>query len=107
MVDLGHVAAEGCRVASRQRRQTPGSLADRLSAIERRKVTDDRELFESYRAIAEAAHDVVAGHLAELHRQVGAIIADGIAARSFASRTSMMRRRAVLDATARVVRISC
>lgn len=85
-----------------------GSAANRLEAwltelfgIKRRKVTDDRELFESYRAIAEAAHDVVAAHVAEMHRQVSAIIADGIASKEFRVKSAEDAAAAVLDATAR------
>lgn len=85
-----------------------GSAAKRLEAwltelfaIKRRKVTDDRELFESYRAIAEAAHDVVSAHVAELHRQVSAIIADGVAGTEFRVKSAGEAATAVLDATAR------
>lgn len=85
-----------------------GSAAKRLDAwltelfaIKRRKVTDDRELFETYRAIAEAAHDVVSAHLAEMHQQVSAIIADGIARKEFRVKDADDAAAAVLDATAR------
>ncbi len=77
------------------------SWLTQLFAIKRRKVTDDRELFESYRAIAEAAHDVVSAHIAELHRQLGAIIADGIASKEFRVKNADDAAAAVLDATAR------
>ncbi len=85
-----------------------GSAAKRLEAwltelfaIKRRKVTDDRELFETYRAIAEAAHDVVSAHIAELHHQAGAIIADGIASKEFRVKNADEAAATVLDATAR------
>jgi AcrR family transcriptional regulator len=85
-----------------------GSAAKRLDAwltqlfaIKRRKVTDDRELFESYRAIAEAAHDVVSAHIVELHQQVSAIIGDGIASKEFRVKNADEAAAAVLDATAR------
>jgi AcrR family transcriptional regulator len=72
-----------------------------LFAIKRRKVTDDRELFETYRAIAEAARDVVAAHVAELHRQASTIIADGIASKEFRVKNADEAAATVLDATAR------
>jgi AcrR family transcriptional regulator len=85
-----------------------GSAAKRLEAwltelfaIKRRKVTDDRELFETYRTIAAAAHDVVSGHIAELHRQTSAIIADGIASNEFRIKNADEAATTVLDATAR------
>jgi AcrR family transcriptional regulator len=85
-----------------------GSAAKRLEAwltelfaIKRRKVTDDRELFDSYRAIAEAARDVVVAHIGELRRQVSAIIADGVDSKEFRVKNPDEAATAVLDATAR------
>ena len=85
-----------------------GSAAKRLDAwltelfaIKRRKVMDDRELFESYRSIAEAAHEVIAAHIAELHHQLSAIIADGIASGEFRVKNADEAATTVLDATAR------
>lgn len=72
-----------------------------LFAIKRRKVTDDRELFETYRAIAEAAHDVVATHIAELRHQLSTIIAEGIASKEFRVKNADEAATTVLDATAR------
>jgi AcrR family transcriptional regulator len=85
-----------------------GSAAKRLEAwltelfaIKQRKVTDDRELFETYRAIAEAAHGVVSAHIAGMHTQVSAIIADGIASKEFRVKNADDAAAAVLDATMR------
>ena len=72
-----------------------------LFAIKRRKVTNDRELFETYHAIAEAARAVVSAHVAELHRQAATIVADGIASKEFRVKNANDAAAAVLDATAR------
>jgi AcrR family transcriptional regulator len=100
---LGAVSAPLKAVAERR-----GSAAKRLDAwltelfaIKRRKITEDRELFETYRAIAEAAHDVVVAHIAELHRQLSAIIADGIASKEFRVKDPDEAATTVLDATSR------
>ena len=101
MADRGLVAAQSDRGAARQPAKRLDAWLTELFAIKRRKVTDDRELFESYRAIAEAAHDVVSAHIAELHRQVSAIIGDGIASNEFRVKNADEAATAVLDATAR------
>jgi AcrR family transcriptional regulator len=72
-----------------------------LAKAKRRKVLDDPELFETYHAVAEAARDVIADHLAHLHRQVTAIIADGAAAGEFKVKDAGQAARAVLSATLR------
>jgi AcrR family transcriptional regulator len=86
----------------------PGPAAERLEAwlltlarAKRQKLTADPELFESYRAIAEAAHGVVAAHIAKLRADVAAIIADGMAAGEFAAGDPQVAAATVLDATLR------
>jgi AcrR family transcriptional regulator len=72
-----------------------------LAKAKRRKILDDPELFEAYHAVAEAARDVVAHHLATLDRQVTAIIADGVAQGEFKVKNAAQAARAVLSATLR------
>ncbi|MGH6939194.1 TetR family transcriptional regulator [Hypericibacter sp.] len=72
-----------------------------LAKAKRRKILDDPELFEAYHAVAEAARDVVAHHLATLDRQVTTIIADGVAQGEFKVRNANQAARAVLSATLR------
>jgi AcrR family transcriptional regulator len=72
-----------------------------LAEAKRRKVLDDPELFEAYHAVAEAAREVIADHLATLQRQVTAIIADGVAAGEFRVKDVSQAARAVLSATLR------
>ena len=69
----------------------PGPAAARLTAvltelhgIKRRKVTDDREIFETYSQLAANARAVVDRHLARLREIQTGIVADGIAAGEFA-----------------------
>lgn len=72
-----------------------------LIAIKRRKVTDDPELFATYHAVAEAAHNVAAAHVANLRDQLRRIIADGAAAGEFKVSDPAVAAAAVLNATAR------
>jgi len=72
-----------------------------LIAIKRRKVTDDPELFATYHAVAEAAHNVAAAHVAELLDGLRRIIADGMASGDFAVPDAKVAAEAVLNATAR------
>ena len=69
----------------------PGPASARLTAvltelhrIKRRKVTDDREIFETYSQLAENARAVVDRHLTRLREIQTGIVADGIAAGEFA-----------------------
>jgi AcrR family transcriptional regulator len=70
-----------------------------LIAIKRRKVTEDPEMFATYRAVAEAAHEVVAAHVARLEDQLRRIIADGIASGEFKVTDATAAAVAVLRAT--------
>jgi AcrR family transcriptional regulator len=72
-----------------------------LAAAKRRKVRDDPELFATYHAVAEAAHDVVAHHLKTLRRQVATIITDGVTRGEFKVADANAAAGAVLDATLR------
>jgi AcrR family transcriptional regulator len=72
-----------------------------LIAIKRRKVTEDPELFATYHAVAEAAHNVVSAHLAEMQDQLRRIIADGMACGDVKVSSAATAAAAVLDATAR------
>jgi AcrR family transcriptional regulator len=72
-----------------------------LAEAKRRKVVEDPELFEAYHAVAEAAREVIADHLATLQRQVTAIIADGVGTGEFKVKDASQAARAVLSATLR------
>lgn len=72
-----------------------------LMAIKRRKVTEDREMFETYRAVAEASHQVVLAHIDHLNGQLRRIIADGIASGEFAVTDPDAAAATVFDATTR------
>jgi AcrR family transcriptional regulator len=72
-----------------------------LAEAKRRKVLDDPEMFETYRVVAEAAREVIADHLAHLHRQVAAIVADGVKAGEFKVKDPDQAARALLSATLR------
>ncbi|HVO04252.1 MAG TPA: TetR family transcriptional regulator [Candidatus Cybelea sp.] len=83
-----------------------GSAAERLerwvftlAAAKRAKVLDDPELFAAYHAVAEAVREVAEEHVAELRRQVAAIIRDGAAAGEFSVQDFDRAARAVLHAT--------
>jgi AcrR family transcriptional regulator len=86
----------------------PGDAAERLerwilalAEVKRRKVLSDPELFATYHALALEVRGVTDEHVAELHRQVAAIIRDGIAQGSFKVPDAEAVARAVLNATIR------
>ncbi|MBC7801677.1 MAG: TetR/AcrR family transcriptional regulator, partial [Gemmatimonadaceae bacterium] len=70
-----------------------------LIHAKRRKVLDDPGMFATYHVIAQAAHAVVDQHVAELRRQIAAIIRAGIADGSFGPRNPDLAAGAVLMAT--------
>ncbi|CAN5265631.1 TetR family transcriptional regulator [soil metagenome] len=71
-----------------------------LIAIKRRKVTEDPEMFATYHAVAEGAHEVVSAHVARLRDQLRRIIADGIASGEFKVSDADSGAAAVFNATA-------
>jgi AcrR family transcriptional regulator len=72
-----------------------------LVKLKRKKVLDDPELFAVYHAVAEAAHVVVRRHVAELHRQLIAIVEDGGARGEFRLRQPELAAVALFDGTMR------
>jgi AcrR family transcriptional regulator len=70
-------------------------------AAKRAKARHDPELFAAYGTLAAEHSHVAADHVAELLRQLRAIIADGIADGSFAGPDPAAAARAVFAATAR------
>jgi AcrR family transcriptional regulator len=79
-------------------------LAAWLSALadaKRRKALDDPELFATYHALAEAAREVVAAHVADLVAQLSSIIRDGIASGEFAATDPDAAAAAIFQATSR------
>jgi AcrR family transcriptional regulator len=94
-------------IASRRGKSSKNLPAKRLEewlttliAIKRSKVTDDPELFATYHAVAEAAHNVVSAHVADLQDQLRRIIADGVASGDFKVSNAAAAAAAVLYATA-------
>ncbi len=85
----------------------PGPPAARLTSwvqtladAKRRKVLDDPELFATYHQLAEAAREVVEAHVAELRRQLAAIIRAGAGTGEFKVADPAAAAQMVLDATA-------
>lgn len=72
-----------------------------LLAAKRRKVLDDPELFTMYQSIAEGAHGVVGEHVATLHRELAAILADGVRRKEFKIKDPKAAAQAVFDAATR------
>jgi AcrR family transcriptional regulator len=72
-----------------------------LAEIKRRKVLSDPELFATYHAIVTAVRNVADDHVAELHRQVAAIIRDGVTQGIFKVSDAEAAAGAVLSATLR------
>lgn len=72
-----------------------------LVQAKRRKILEDPELFGAYHAVAEAAHRVVAEHVAHLRRQLARILADGAARGDFQLRSPELAAAALFDATLR------
>jgi AcrR family transcriptional regulator len=93
---LAVIAEEKGPAAPRLRR-----WLDALIAAKQQKVQGDPELFATYVALAGEARDVVAAHVDLLIRQVGRIIADGVAQGEFAVDEPAEAARAVIDATGR------
>jgi AcrR family transcriptional regulator len=85
-------------------RPAPERLHDwlrELSAIKRRKVLDEPEMFATYSALIPEDGPVVTDHLANLTGQITRILADGVASGDFRAADPPATARAVLDATAR------
>jgi hypothetical protein len=72
-----------------------------LVKVKRKKVLEDPELFAMYHAVAQAAHGVVQGHVAELRRQLAVIVADGVAKGDFKVTQAEVAAVVIFDATLR------
>ncbi|MHC5934318.1 TetR family transcriptional regulator [Nostoc sp.] len=88
--------------------QEQGSAVERLHrwfeqliALKRQKVLDDPELFATYSAIAQEARGVVQAHIAELVRQIAAIVESGISSNEFRVTDPQVAAKAVFQATVR------
>ncbi|MHC5724759.1 MAG: TetR family transcriptional regulator [Nostoc sp.] len=88
--------------------QEQGSAVERLQrwfkqliTLKRQKVLDDPELFATYSAIAQEARGVVQAHIAELVRQVAAIVESGISSHEFRVTDPQVAAKAVFQATVR------
>jgi AcrR family transcriptional regulator len=86
----------------------PGLAAERLRrwfdallGAKRRRAEGDPELFAMYHAIAGDAREVVAEHVAALHRQLAQILEDGVRSQEFRLADPQVAARAVFDATIR------
>jgi AcrR family transcriptional regulator len=74
---------------------------DALLGAKRRRAEGDPELFAMYHAIASDAREVVAEHVAALHRQLAQILEDGVRRQEFRLADPQAAARAVFDATIR------
>jgi len=72
-----------------------------LSAMKRRHLSDDPELFATYCELAAEARDVVGEHVGHLTAMVARLIREGVARSEFAPGDPAATGRAVLSATAR------
>jgi AcrR family transcriptional regulator len=93
---LDAIVAEEGPAAVRLRR-----WLDALIAIKRSRAFDDPELFATYLAIANDAHEVITAHVAHLAAQAGQIVADGVAQGAFHVADPAAAGRAVVVATSR------
>jgi AcrR family transcriptional regulator len=74
---------------------------DALIASKRKKVIGDPELFATYQALFGDSRVVIMSHVGELARQLGQIIADGVAQGEFSAGDPAVVGKAILDATGR------
>ncbi|HTU71984.1 MAG TPA: TetR family transcriptional regulator [Trebonia sp.] len=81
-------------------RRLPAWLAAMLAA-KQAKAAGDPELFAAYRILAAEHSSAAADHVADLLRQLQAIVADGMADGTFAGSDPATAARAVFHATAR------
>jgi AcrR family transcriptional regulator len=91
-------------IAGDTRLPPPQRLRGWLAAVlaaKRTKTRDDPELFAAYRILAAEHSSAAADHVADLLRQLQAILADGIADGTFTSTDPAAAARAVYDATTR------
>lgn len=72
-----------------------------LSAMKRRRCSDDPELFATYRELGMGAREVVGEHVEHLTAQIARLIREGVARGEFESKDPAATGRAVLSATAR------
>jgi len=76
-------------------------LLTTMFAVKRAKVTDDPELFATFRVLAAEHSTVSSAHVAFLLAQIRAIVVDGIAGGDFAACEPEVTARAILNATSR------
>ncbi|MCW5315699.1 TetR family transcriptional regulator [Nostoc sp. KVJ3] len=88
--------------------QEPGSARERLHrwfeqlmTLKRQKVLKEPELFATYSAITQEARGVVEAHIAELLRQITAIVESGISTNEFRVTDPQAAAKAVFQATVR------
>jgi AcrR family transcriptional regulator len=96
MPPLTAIVADDAPAALRLRR-----WFETLMAAKRRRASGDPELWATYLALAAESREVAERHVAHLQRQLGEIIADGVARGEFTTTDPSATGRAVLDATAR------
>ena len=106
----GAGAPTGCkRISPRRFRDLEPTPSDRLRgllttmfAVKRAKVTEDPELFATFRVLAAEHSTVSSAHVAlEPFAQIGAIVVDGIASGDFAACEPEVIAPAILNATSR------
>ena len=101
---LEQVLAPLTKIAADKQTPAPKRLkawARTLAEVKRKKVLGDPEMFAVHSAIMREAHDVGARHVAHLFEQLTEIVADGVRAKDWASKTPSATAAMILNATTR------
>ncbi|MCG0289839.1 TetR/AcrR family transcriptional regulator [Streptomyces sp. PSAA01] len=99
---LGRAREDIAAVAADTRQAAPERLRTWLTtlfAAKRKLLSEDPELFATYRVLAAEHSDAAADHVAALIEQLRAIIADGVTAGDFTCADPAATARTVFDAT--------
>jgi len=76
-------------------------LLDTLIATKRRRATEDPELFQAYRTLAQGADSIVAAHVDEILALIETVIREGMKEGKFRTVDTAATARAILLATSR------
>ncbi|MER8161489.1 TetR family transcriptional regulator [Streptomyces sp. NPDC094472] len=99
---LGRAREDIAAVAADTRQAAPERLRTWLTtlfAAKRKLLSEDPELFATYRVLAAEHSDAAADHVADLIEQLRVIIADGVAGGDFTCADPAATARTVFDAT--------
>ncbi|MGW5698533.1 hypothetical protein ACWEWX_49460, partial [Streptomyces asiaticus] len=93
----GRASPKGARTS--RRAKTPEARTATWSSAKRTLVTEDPELFATYRVLTAEHSSAAADHVTDLIGQLRVIIADGVASGDFTSPDPTATARTVFDAT--------